>query len=320
MAARTSDPTKGSTLTRIHRGMMTGRTVLVTGATHPDPHRADERPAYPGDQRAAPVSASRSASASPAVVAVPPWAARRVRNEWAELCTPTWQPAAFDPAMVAGLPEPVRRYLTHAIAPGTPLWQSVEVSMTGHIKIGAWRRFTATQAVAPRLGYIWAADARLLGIPVIGYDRLSGGTGEMRWRLLDLVPVVSTDGPDMTRSAAGRLASEIALIPTAFGGATWTGATGPDTAVAEWGAGEQEERVELHLGPAGQLRDVLMQRWGNPDGRPFARYPFGVTVTAERTDAGVTLPAAVRAGWWRGTDGQDAGEFFRARITKVTFR
>jgi len=90
--------------------------------------------------------------------------------------------------------------------------------------------------------------------------------------------------------------------------------------VASWGAGEQEECVELHVGPAGQLRDVLMQRWGNPDGSPFGRYPFGVTVDGERTDAGVTLPAEVRAGWWRGTDRQDAGEFFRARITKVTFR
>jgi hypothetical protein len=152
-------------------------------------------------------------------VSVPPRAARRVRGAWAELCAPTLDPAAFDPAMVSDLPEPVRRYLMHAIAPRTPLWQSVEISMIGHIKIGKWRPFAASQVVAPGRGYIWAADARLFGVPVIGYDRLSGGTGEMRWRLLDLVPVVSTDGPDMTRSAAGRLASEIALIPTAFGGA-----------------------------------------------------------------------------------------------------
>ena len=118
------------------------------------------------------MSPARSPSASPPVVSQPPRAARRVRREWANLCSPTPHPAAFDPAMVTGLPEPARRYLTHAIAPGTPLWQSVEISMVGHIKIGAWRPFTATQVVAPRRGYIWAADARLFGIPVIGYDRL----------------------------------------------------------------------------------------------------------------------------------------------------
>jgi hypothetical protein len=266
------------------------------------------------------MTAATPASASRAAVSVPPWAARRVRKDWAELSAPTVQPSLFDPAMIAGLPESARRYLTHAIDPGTPLWQSVEISMTGHIKIGAWRPFTATQVVAPRLGYIWAADARLFGLPVIGYDRLSDGTGEMRWRLLDLLPVVRADGADVARSAAGRLASEIALIPTAFSGATWTGGGTPDTAVATWGAGEHQERVELQLGPAGQLQSILMQRWGNPDGSPFARYPFGVSVDGERTDAGVTLPANVRAGWWRGTDRQDAGEFFRARITTVTFR
>ncbi len=258
---------------------------------------------------------NRTPTAAPAI----PWAARRVRKDWTQLCAATPNPAPFDPAMVDNLPEPARRYLTHAISPGTPLWQSVQVSMRGTIKIGAWRPFTATQVVAQPGGYIWAAKARLFGIPVIGYDRLAGGTGQMRWRLLDLVRVVTAGGPDVTRSAAGRLASEIVLVPTAFRGAAWT-AGGPDTAVATWGAGVEEQQVELHLGPAGQLFDVLIQRWGNPDGKPFARYPFGVTVEQERTDFGVTTPAAFRAGWWRGTARQDNGEFLRAQLTGATFR
>jgi hypothetical protein len=221
--------------------------------------------------------------------------------------------------MVAELPEPARRYLIHAIAAGTPLWQSVQVSMTGQIRLGAWRPFTASQVIAPSRGYIWAATARLFGVPVVGYDRLSAGSAEMRWRLLDLIPVMTADGPDVVRSAAGRLASEIVLVPTAFSGATWT-AGGPDTAVATWAAGEEQQRVELHLGPSGQLIDLLIQRWGNPNGKPFGRYPFGVNVDQVRTDAGVTTPAVVRAGWWRGNEQQDAGEFFRAHIHTVTFQ
>ena len=66
--------------------------------------------------------------------------------------------------------------------------------------------------------------------------------------------------------------------------------------MASWGAGEDQQRVELHLDPAGQLLDLLIQRWGNPDGKPFGRYPFGVTVEEERTDAGVTIPARVPGG------------------------
>jgi hypothetical protein len=221
--------------------------------------------------------------------------------------------------MVADLPEPARRYLTHAIAAGTPLWQSVQVAMVGRIRIGGWRRFSADQVVAPAQGYIWAAVARMVGVPVVGYDRLSAGSAEMRWRLLDLLPLVDVGGPDVARSAAGRLASEIVLVPTAFASATWT-AGGADTAVATWGVGPDEQRVELHLAADGRLLDLVIQRWGNPEGLPYARYPFGVTVDAERSQDGVTAPAAVRAGWWRGTDEQDAGEFFRAEITRVEYR
>ena len=217
------------------------------------------------------------AAPEPTAAVVTPREARRVHRDWAQLCTATPHPARFDTSMVIDLPEPTRRYLTHAISTGTPLWQSVEVAMVGKIKLGgAWRPFTASQVIAPTRGYIWAASTRLFGVPVIGYDRLSGETAEMRWRLLDVLPVVNADGSDVARSAAGRLASEIALIPTAFPDAAWT-AAGPDTAVASLGTGEDQQRVELHLSPTGQLRDLLIRRWGNLDGKPFGRYPFGVT-------------------------------------------
>ena len=58
-----------------------------------------------------------------------------------------------------GLPEPARRWLSHAIAPGTPLWGSVELTMHGQIKLGRWRPFTARQVLTPPDGYIWAATA-----------------------------------------------------------------------------------------------------------------------------------------------------------------
>ena len=221
--------------------------------------------------------------------------------------------------MVAGLPEPARRWLTHAIRPGTPLARSVQLQMHGHIRLGTWRPFTATQVLAPPEGFIWAATARVLGLPVTGYDRFSSSTGQMRWRLLGLVPVLTADGPDISASAAGRLASEGVLIPTTFDAATWT-TTGPDQATATWRIGDHQEDVDLHVGEHGQLRSVLIQRWGTPNRCPYGRYPFGVTVEAENTFAGITIPSEFRAGWWWGTDRQDEGEFFRAHITDAAFR
>lgn len=248
-----------------------------------------------------------------------PRAARSVRLEWDRLGAERPTPEVFDQRMLADLPEPARRWLTRAIAPGTPLWQSVELTMHGEIRLGRWRPFTATQVAAPPAGYIWAARASVFGVPVAGFDRLSSGTAQMRWRLLDRIPVMTAQGPDLTRSAAGRLASEFVMVPSTFRAATWRPGDRPDTAVATWRIGAEQVDVEVHVGPDGQLLDVLLQRWSNPDGASFGYHPFGVTVEAERTFAGITVPSIVRAGWWWGTDRQDEGEFFRARITDATF-
>ena len=67
--------------------------------------------------------------------------------------------------------------------------------MHGQIKLGRWRPFTARQVLAPPDGYLWAATARLASLPVTGYDRLSSGAGEMRWRLLRLIPVLTAAWP-----------------------------------------------------------------------------------------------------------------------------
>jgi hypothetical protein len=249
-----------------------------------------------------------------------PRAARSMRRDWDLLCSGTEQPRAFHPSMVDDLPEPARRWLTHAIAPDTPLWQSVELSMRGQIRIGAWRPFTARQVLAPPRGFIWAAQARFLGLPVVGFDRLSSGSGQMRWRLGGLIPVMSATGPDITRSAAGRLAGEMVLVPTTFPAATWTPGSDGDRVVVTWEINGQNESAELHVGQDGALVGVLIQRWGNPNGAPFGRYPFGVALEAEETFAGVTIGSVLRAGWWWGTDRQAEGEFFRAQITEATFR
>ena len=137
--------------------------------------------------------------------AVVPPQARHVRAEWLRLAATTASPQALEPAMLDLLPEPARRWLGHAIAPGTPLWQTAQLSMHGQIRMGAWRPFTARQVLTPPAGYIWAATARIAGLPVTGYDRLSSGTGQMRWRLLGLIPVITAAGPDRAGIRRGPL-------------------------------------------------------------------------------------------------------------------
>jgi hypothetical protein len=59
-------------------------------------------------------------------------------------------PALFDPAMVADLPEPARRYFTFSIAAGTPLYTVADLAMTGQFSLGTkdlpnYMDMTATQ-------------------------------------------------------------------------------------------------------------------------------------------------------------------------------
>ena len=88
---------------------------------------------------------------------------------------------------------------------------------------------------------------------------------------------------------------------------------------AAWRFGDDTETAELRAGDDGQLLEVMVNRWGNPGGGPFRRCPFGVSVQAEATFGGITIPALFTAGWWHGTSRQAEGEFFRARITHAQF-
>jgi hypothetical protein len=270
------------------------------------------------NRRVARAEAGSGGRTEPAPVGRVPGEARRVRAAWLGLASPPAPEQVFSTELVAALPEPARRWLTHAIPVGTPLYASAQVTMHGEIRLGTWRRFRAHQVVAPHSGYIWAATAWLAGLPVRGFDRFSTGSGEMRWRLLGLIPVVTATGADVTRSAAGRLVSEIVLAPTGFQAATWLQGRSADHVVGTWSLAGEDESVELHIGPGGQVLSVLVSRWGNPTGEPFGRYPFGCTVHSERAFHGVTIPHTVSAGWWWGTDRYTEGEFFRATITALS--
>jgi hypothetical protein len=227
----------------------------------------------------------------------------------------------LDISRLAGLPEPARRYLEHAIAPGTPLASAVRLRMRGEIKLGRWLPYRADQVIHADRRFVWAATVSLLGIPVIrGFDRLVDGCGEMRWKLLGVVPVMTASGPDITRAAAGRLAAESIWLPPVLAGddVRWT-AVGGQHATAAFE--QHPQAVEFSIDEHGRLRSVRMQRWSNPGGGAFRLVDFGGFLEDERTFDGYTIPSRVRVGWFFGSPRFEAeGEFFRATIEQATFR
>lgn len=239
-----------------------------------------------------------------------PAPARTVSRDWESLVPDHAPDQTFAPAMVSTLPQAAQRLLLHAIEPSVPLWRSVELQMRGQIRLGRWRRFTARQVLTPGVGFVWAATARFFGLPVSGYDRYSAGTGQMRWQVAGVVPVVTATGLDVTRSAAGRLAAEAMFVPTTFDLGLWADGATPDVARHTWRVGDNEDAVDLHVAADGTLRAVTMQRW-----RAAQRRPFGVTMAAEHRFSGIAIPVRF-TGWW---DTPGHGDFFRAEVTAATF-
>ena len=238
-------------------------------------------------------------------------------HEWERrLCSePT--PGVFSAAEVDWLPEPVQRYFNAAIAIGTPLATSARFRMRGHIKVGRWLPFRARQVLRPNVGFIWSA--RAAGV-IAGYDRYIGGAGEMNWKLAGLFNVAHGDGPDISRSAAGRCGLEAILLPTALlprFGLGWT-SEDDEHITGHCHIGSTPIDVELTIDPAGLVRSVTLQRWGDVgETGTWDWHPFGGEIVGHRTFAGLTIPSAGRLGWNFGTDRWASGEFFRFEITSL---
>jgi hypothetical protein len=229
----------------------------------------------------------------------------------------------FEPEMVDHLPEPARRYLRHTLAPGAPLSTTLRLSMTGEIKLGGhWRTFAADQVARWDRGFVWAARTRIAGLPIRGADSLIDGHGEMRWRMLGIIPVMSADGADVSRAAAGRMHSEALWLPAALLGddVTWSADHGqPHLSVRAHG---EDSELSLTIDADGAVQSMSLLRWRDHGAAgSFSYSPFGGTTSADATFGGVTLPTRYAIGWDFGSDTfATEGEFFRCTIHDVAYR
>ena len=226
----------------------------------------------------------------------------------------------FERASVAHLPEPAQRYLTHAIAEGTPLARAVRLTMHGEIRLRDWVPFEAEQVIRWDRGMLWKARTKMAGMPVSGWDRFVDGEGAQRWKALGLFTVMKASGPDITRSAAGRVEAESIWLPSVLVDAPWHADDASHARATVRIAGDENE-LSFTIAGDGRLLDSSLARWGSLDGEPFAALPFGGIVEEERTFAGYTIPSRIRVGWHFGTDRFETdGVFFRGSLDEATFR
>lgn len=232
-------------------------------------------------------------------------------------------PAAFDPAMVAGLPEPARRFLSFAIRPGTPLVTVARIAMTGKFSLGTkeapdYLPMRANQILAAPHGFLWDMRAGKGAMRVSGSD---SGNWTRFW-LYDLAPVARTGGSDdHARSAFGRYVAEAvfwtpaALLPG--DNVVWE-AVDENTARVTVTRDGAQQAVEVTVDAEGRPLSVSLARWtdANPD-KQFRLQPFGGTLSEFRAFDGYMLPTHVEAGNFFGTG--DYFPFFIAEVEDISF-
>lgn len=248
----------------------------------------------------------------------------RAGAAWARLAnTAQDQPPVYDPAMVASLPEPARRYFDFTIAPGTPLRSVVVLEMEGEMGLGTkddpkYQSMRARQILAAPHGLVWRLNTGMIS----GSDGALPDTSWTRFWLYHLIPIVRVaDNPDHHRSAFGRVVSEAAfwtpaaLLPS--DNVTWE-ARGPDVARATMTNGAFSQWVDITVRADGAPVKVVIERWSdaNPD-RRFRLQPFGGELSEYRDFDGYRLPTRVDGGNLIGTP--DYFPFFRARVTSARF-
>jgi hypothetical protein len=227
-----------------------------------------------------------------------------------------------DLGQLSEIPESARRYLEHAIAPDTKLASAVRLQLHGQIKLKGWYPFSAEEVIVWNRGFIWRATVRMKGICIRGSDRFLGSEGVTSWKVFGVVPVVAASGPDITRSAAGRVNIESIWLPSALisGEVVWEETDGQHV-LARFSAHGESAQIDYGLGQNGCLKSVNMRRWGNPGGLDFGYYNCGGSVEEEATFGGYTIPTRMRVGWHFGTDRfEKDGEFFRVTIDNAVYR
>lgn len=239
---------------------------------------------------------------------------------WRALAAPSADGRVFEPAMVAALPEPARRYFAFTIRSGAPIRTAVRLEMTGELGLGTkdspgYRRMHAEQVLAPPDGLVWRVESGLLG----GSDGVTPTGSWTRFWLLGLVPVVRAEGPDHRRSAFGRVISEAAfwapasLLPSER--VAWE-AVSDDTARAVVRFGNLEQAVDITVDEAGAPIEVVIPRWSNENAeRRWREQPFGGNPSRFREVDGYRLPTRVEGGNHFGTP--DYFPFYKAEVTAI---
>jgi len=231
----------------------------------------------------------------------------------------------FRTELVEDLPDPARRFLSHAIKPGTPLAGGAEIVLEGSMRQSPdtpRMSIRAEEILVPGRGFLWDARARRGPVTVRVVDHYLGGEGAVEIALFGFIPLGRESGPDIARSSRGRLAAESIWAPTALlpgPGVRWEPVDDEHARVVLTVEGE-ETALTLTIDDTGRCREVTMQRWGDAGVESFQSLPYGFAIEEEVSSEGITVGRLFTGGWFYGTDRYDPENASTFTVVEIRFR
>lgn len=260
-----------------------------------------------------------------AVALVIRWRTERNYSQIARGLEPDEAPSrAFDPETLSDLPEPARRYLHHAIEPGAALARTVHLEQRGRMRPSPeaeMAALTSEERLTPGVGFVWHASLKIKGLPVEVWDHYATGEGSVKVMLLGSIPIETSTGADVSRSARHRLAAESLWVPSALlpgPGVEWE-PIDEDRARVVLTVDGEEIPLTYTVGPDGALQSFRMQRYGDVGDEPWELIPYGFEVVSEGSFDGYTIPTKVRGGWWFGDGSYEPEDHPEFEILSATF-
>ncbi|MBL0278576.1 MAG: hypothetical protein IPQ24_21325 [Anaeromyxobacter sp.] len=245
-----------------------------------------------------------------------PWSLPAEYRRHLAFASPARPGEVLTEADLAGLPDPVRRYVRAAGVVGQPRVHSFRATWTGRIRAGPdqpWMAFTADQLDTldpPRRFFLM--DAVMKGLPVDVLHVFDERGATMRVRLLSLKTMVDARGPVLTRSETVTLFNDLCVLAPGElvrPSVTWEPLDGR-TARARYTLGANTIAATLHFNDAAELVDFSSDdRTPSPDGSTAAPTRWTTPARDHARVGPARVPRRAETWWHPASGAWSYGEF-----------
>ena len=211
-------------------------------------------------------------------------------------------PSTITEADLAGLPEPVQRYLRYTGVVGRETINTVRLEQIGALRQtpeGEWKRIEAVEyfSVNPP-AFVWMGEMVAGPLSIVSArDSYVGGRGRMLIKMLGIRTIGDVQGGEMDYSSLVRYLNEMMWFPTAYlnDNVSWEAVDDSSARITISDAGTSASAV-LHFDEKGAITNFVGDRYHEVDGA-YVKDVWETPITGYGEFNGLRLPVKGEAVW-----------------------